>query len=97
MLAFALLAIQVFPIQALADNENVVQEDAGGKTLPYPLANYAVPASAMEYDSIAQCFVVRDTIFDPRTRSASGAKVVTRAASTYTEEGVIYGYFGNQL
>ena len=97
MLAFALLAIQVFPIQALADNENVVQEDAGGKTLPYPLANYAVPASAMEYDSIAQCFVVRDTIFDPRTRSASGAKVVTRAASTYTEKGVIYGYFGNQL
>lgn len=97
MLTFVLLAMQVLPISAWADSKNAVQGDTVGKSLPYPLATNAVPASAMEYDSIAQCFVVRDTIFDTRTRSASGANVVTRAASTYTEKGIIYGYFGNQL
>lgn len=97
MLVFVLLAMQVLPISAWADSKNAVQGDTVGKTLPYPLATKAVPASAMEYDSIAQCFVVRDTIFDARTRSASGTNVVTYVASTYTEKGVIYGYFGNQL
>lgn len=97
MLTFVLLAMQVLPISAWADSKNAVQEDTVGKSLPYPLATKAIPASAMEYDSIAQCFVVRDTIFDARTRSASGTNVVTRAASTYTEKGIIYGYFGDQL
>lgn len=97
MLTLASLAMSVLPIQALADSKNVAQDDTVSKTLPYPLANYAVPASAMEYDSIAQCFVVRDTIFDARTRSASGTNVVTRAATTYTEKGIVYGYFGEQL
>ncbi len=97
MLTFVLLAMQVLPISAWADSKNAVQGDTVGKSLPYPLATKAIPASAMEYDSIAKCFVVRDTIFDARTRSASGANVVTRAASSYTEKGIIYGYFGNQL
>ena len=97
MLTFVLLAMQVLPISAWADSKNAVQEDTVGKSLPYPLATKAIPASAMEYDSIAQCFVVRDTIFDTRTRSASGVNVVTRAASTYKAKGIIYGYFGNQL
>ena len=97
MLTLVSLAMQVLPISAWADSKNAAQEDTVGKSLPYPLATKAIPASAMEYDSIAQCFVVRDTIFDARTRSASGTSVVTRAATTYTEKGIIYGYFGNQL
>ncbi len=67
------------------------------KTLPYPRATKATPASAMEYDSVAGCFVVRDTIAGNSTRMRAAARVETRAAVAYTEAGVQYGYFGNQL
>ena len=67
------------------------------KTLPYPRATKAIPASAMEYDSVAGCFVVRDTIAGSSTRMRAAARMETRAAVAYTEDGVQYGYFGNQL
>ena len=53
----------------------------------------------MEYDSVAKCFVVRDTIerVNPLTRSAVATTIETRAAVAYTEDGVQYGYFGDQL
>lgn len=87
------------PTKAQTDDTGVAQEPGGKKTLPYPRATKAIPASAMEYDSIAGCFVVRDTIVPSRAAARSGAArtVVTRAAVAYTEDGVQYGYFGDQL
>ena len=95
----ALFAMMALPTTALADGLETTQEVKGKKELPYPRATKAIPASAMEYDSIAGCFVVRDTIAPSRAGSRSGAArtVVTRAAVAYTEDGVQYGYFGNQL
>ena len=87
-----------YPTKLWADGLDSVPKIENKKTLPYPRATKAVPASAMEYDSIAKCFVVRDTIIDAnaRTRSANPT-VVTSAASAFEEKGVEYGYFGNQL
>ena len=79
------------------------------KSLPYPKTTKVIPASAMEYDSIAQCFVVRDSIVvsdsivlndsivgnDARTLSTMS--VTTKAAYAYNEDGVLYEYFGDQL
>ena len=97
----ALLAMMALPVKALPDGLDTTQKVKGIKTLPYPLATKAIPASAMEFDSVADCFVVRDTIVDAAlragTRSSVAAKVVTRAAWGYTEDGVKYSYFGNQL
>ena len=95
----ALFAMMALPTTALADGLETTQEVKGKKRLPYPRATRAIPASAMEYDSIAGCFVVRDTIAPSRAGSRSGAArtVVTRAAVVYTEKGVKYGYFGDQL
>ena len=95
----ALFAMMALPTTALADGLETTQEVKGKKRLPYPRATKAIPASAMEYDSIARCFVVRDTIAPSRAGSRSGAArtVVTRAAVVYTEKGVKYGYFGDQL
>ena len=87
------------PTKAQTDDTGTALETKSKKTLPYPRATKAVPASAMEYDSIAGCFVVRDTIVPSRAAARSGAArtVVTRAAVAFTEDGVQYGYFGNQL
>ena len=94
--AVALCMTMALPTKAQTDDSVVVQEVKSKKTLPYLRATKAVPASAMEYDSIAGCFVVRDTIVGgARTRAAS--TVVTRAAWGYTEDGVDYSYFGDQL
>ena len=95
--AVALCMMMALPIKAQTDDSVVAQEVEGKKTLPYPRATKAVPASAMEYDSIAGCFIVRDTIVGSGTRSRAASRVETRAASTYNEGGVLYGYFGNQL
>ena len=94
--SFLMLAL---PTKAQTDDSVAAQEAVGKKTLPYPRATRAIPATAMEYDSIAGCFVVRDTIAPSRVGSRSGAArtVVTRAAVAYTEDGVQYGYFGDQL
>ena len=93
--SFLMLAL---PTKAQTDDTGVAQEVKSKKTLPYPRATKAVPASAMEYDSIAGCFVVRDTIAPSRAAARLGAsRVVTRAAVAYTEDGVQYGYFGDQL
>ena len=55
----------------------------------------------MEFDSVADCFVVRDTIANTASRagarSRAAATIVTRASWGYTEDGVDYSYFGNQL
>ena len=96
--AVALCMTMALPTKAQTDDSVVAQEVKSKKTLPYPRATKAVPASAMEYDSIAGCFVVRDTIAPSRAAARFGAtSVVTRAAVEYTENGVQYGYFGDQL
>lgn len=87
------------PTKAWADGMNEAQKVTSAKTLPYPLATDPIPASAMEYDSVAKCFVVRDTIMKAtsRWRSSVVQTVETRAAVAYMEDGVQYGYYGNQL
>ena len=95
--SFLMLAL---PTKAQTDDSVAPQEAVGKKTLPYPRATRAIPATAMEYDSIAGCFVVRDTIAGAShagSRSGASRTVVTRAAVAYTEAGVKYGYFGDQL
>ena len=89
--------MMIMPTKLWADGLDSVPKIENKKTLPYPRATKAVPASAMEYDSIAQCFVVRDAVVDPEARTLSNASGTTKAASSYTEDGVVYGYFGNQL
>ena len=97
----ALCMTMALSTTALADGLKTTPEIKNRKTFPYPRATKAIPASAMEFDSVADCFVVRDTIFDTASRagarSGAAAKVVTRAAWGYWEDGVAYSYFGNQL
>jgi hypothetical protein len=95
--AVALCITVALPTKAQTGGLGTAQEVGGKKTLPYSFATKAIPASAMEYDSIAGCFIVRDTIVGSSTRSRAASRVETRAASTYNEGGVLYGYFGNQL
>ena len=98
LLAASIVMLAV-PTKAWADGMNEALEVTSVKTLPYPLATDPIPASAMEYDSVAKCFVVRDTIMKStsRWRSSVVQTVETRAAVAYTEDGVQYGYYGNQL
>ena len=98
LFAVALCMAMALPTKAQTDDPGTALEAKSKKTLPYPRATKAVPASAMEYDSIAGCFVVRDTVASSRAAARLGAsRVVTRAAVAYTEDGVQYGYFGDQL
>ena len=98
LFAVALCMTMALPTKAQTDDPGTALEAKSKKTLPYPRATKAVPASAMEYDSIAGCFVVRDTVAPSRAAARDGAsRVVTRAAVAYTEDGVQYGYFGDQL
>lgn len=99
LLAIASVVMLALPTKAWADGMNEALEVTSVKTLPYPLATDPIPASAMEYDSVAKCFVVRDTIMKStsRRRSSVVQTVETRAAVAYTEAGVQYGYYGNQL
>ena len=99
MLAIASIVMLALPAKAWADGLNEAQKVTSVKTLPYPLATDPIPASTMEYDSVAECFVVRDTIarVNPLTRSAVASSIETRAAETYSEDGVLYGYYGDQL
>lgn len=60
--AIALCITVALPTKAQTSGLGTVQEAGGKKTLPYSFATKAIPASAMEYDSIAGCFIVRDTI-----------------------------------
>ena len=99
MLAIASIVMLALPAKAWADGLNEAQKVTSVKTLPYPLATDPIPASAMEYDSVAECFVVRDTIVrvNPLTRSGESTTIETRAAVAYTENGVQYGYYGDHL
>ena len=85
LFAIASIVMLALPIKVSADSLNEVQEVTSVKTLPYPLATDPIPASAMEYDSIAECFVVRDTIVrvNPLTRSAVASIIETRAAVAF--------------
>ena len=73
LFAVALCMAMALPTKAQTDDSGVAHEVKSKKTLPYPRATKAVPASAMEYDSIAGCFVVRDTIVPSRAAARSGA------------------------
>ena len=99
LLAITSIVMITMPYQVWAENSKERREVNSVKTLPYPRATEPVPAAAMEYDSAAKCFVVRDTIMkvNPLTRSAVASTIETRAAVAYTEDGVQYGYFGDQL
>lgn len=98
LFVIALIAMAL-PTRMLADVLDSVPKTGSKKVLPYPKATKAIPASQMEYDSIAGCFVVRDTIVGAAklTRSVSEPKEEIKAVSTKPEGGVLYGYFGNQL
>ena len=93
------LCMMIVPTKMWADSLEIPAKLGNIKTLPYPRATEAVPVSALEYDSIAECFVVRDTIVESASdeRTHSTMSITTRAASTINEGGVLYGYFGNQL
>lgn len=95
LFTFIIASLVMIALPANVWAGNPVQEVTNETTLPYPRAEEPVPASVMEYDSVAHCFVVRDTIVGSTTRS--GATVVTRAATAYTEDGVKYGYYGDQF
>ena len=99
MLTIISVVMLTSPLKLWADGLNEAQKVTSTKTLPYPLATAPIPAAAMEYDPMARCFVVHDTIerVNPLTRSAVATTVETRAAVAYTEDGVQYGYFGDQL
>ena len=99
MLTIISVVMLTSPLKLWADGLNEAQKVTSTKTLPYPLATAPIPAAAMEYDPMARCFVVHDTIerVNPLTRSAVATTVETRAAVAYTEAGVQYGYYGNQL
>ncbi len=99
LIAFASFLLQALPVNAEVGGLETTQAVLIKKTLPYPRATKSVSASAMEYDSVAGCFVVRDTIVGSSSsrRSKASRSVVTRAAVAYTEDGVKYGYFGDQL
>ena len=92
-----LSSMMILPIKMWAEGLDSVPKLESKKTLPYALTTEAIPASAMEYDSIARCFIVRDAIADGNARTLSTMSGTTKAASAYTEVGVKYGYFGNQL
>ena len=100
-IVYAIIAslMMMVPAKMWAGGLDSVRKVESKKALPYPRAERAVPMEAIEYDSIAGCFVVRDTIVDAtaRTLGVSGKAVVTKAASTTSVGGVVYGYFGNQL
>ena len=99
VLSVIALCMMALPTRMLANELDSIPNIESQKALPYPKATMSVPASEMEYDSIAECFVVREVIADntARTLSESVTTTITKAATTYTEDGVIYGYFGNQL
>ena len=46
--AVALCMMMALPIKAQTDESGAAQEPGGKKTLPYPRATKAIPASAME-------------------------------------------------
>ncbi|MBR5332853.1 MAG: leucine-rich repeat protein [Muribaculaceae bacterium] len=103
------LCVTTLPAKILANVLDSIPIAKIEKSLPYPKTTKVIPASAMEYDSIAQCFVVRDSIVvsdsivlndsivgnDARTLSTMS--VTTKAAYAYNEDGVLYEYFGDQL
>ena len=103
------LCVMASPAKILANVLDSIPIAKIEKSLPYPKTTKVIPASAMEYDSIAQCFVVRDSIVvsdsivlndsivgnDARTLSTMS--VTTKAAYAYNEDGVLYEYFGDQL
>ena len=65
------LCMMILPTKMWADGSATASEGESKKTLPYPRATKAVPVSALEYDSIAECFVVRDSIVDATVRTLS--------------------------
>ena len=103
------LCVTTLPAKILANVLDSIPIAKIEKSLPYPKTTKVIPASAMVYDSIAQCFVVRDSIVvsdsivlndsivgnDARTLSTMS--VTTKAAYAYNEDGVLYEYFGDQL
>lgn len=93
------LCVMASPTKMLAEVLDSIPTAKSEKRLSYPKTTKVIPASAMEYDSVAECFVVREMIVDTTARmlSESGTDMTTKAASAYTEKGVVYGYFGNQL
>ncbi len=98
-----LLVIALFtmtmPTKMLANELDTIPKIESNKPLSYPKATKAIPASEMEYDSVAECFVVREMIVDTTARalSESGATMTTKVAYAYNEDGVLYEYFGDQL
>ena len=84
LLAFA--SCMMLPTMAWADDLGTTPVIESKKTLPYPRATEPIPASAMEYDSIAKCFVVRDTIEEKSVFSNSS--VVANAESTIVNDSI---------
>ena len=123
------LCLMTLPTKMLADELDSIPKTESRKSLSYPKATQPISASEMGYDSVAECFVVRDTIVEKTSISdsklvanaafsiepdsvakgddlcdsimgsvtLSTSSVETKAVSTINEDGVLYGYFGNQL
>ena len=56
------LCVTTLPAKILANVLDSIPIAKIEKSLPYPKTTKVIPASAMEYDSIAQCFIVREPI-----------------------------------
>ena len=97
VLLITALCVLILPAKMSANELDSIPTIESEKTLPYPKATKAIPASEMEYDSVAECFVVREIDAENSALSLSAMSSTTKAAYAYKEAGVLYGYFGDQL
>ena len=80
------LCMMIVPTKMWADDLEIPTEAGSIKTLPYPRADKPIPASAMEYDSIAQCFIVREPI--ERSTSLNNSSIVANVDSAIDNDSV---------
>ena len=81
------LCVMTLPTKMLANELGTIPKIESKKTLPYPKATKAIPASEMEYDSVAECFVVREIDAGNSALSLSAMSSTTKAAYAYKEDG----------
>ena len=91
------LCMMTLPTKTWAEGTDTIPPIENKKEHSYPRATKVIPASEMEYDSVAECFVVREFDAENSALSLSAMSSTTKAAYAYKEDGVLYGYFGDQL
>ena len=87
VLLITALCVLILPAKMSANELDSIPTIESEKTLPYPKATKAIPASEMEYDSVAECFVVREIDAENSALSLSAMSSTTKAAYAYKEDG----------